>query len=130
MAAETAPIELSSEAVALLSVSPALPGLIANAVAEALSQNRRVDGIATTLSAFTSTGSVTLSLKQVLIDWRQSEVVKGERVQQRNSWIRLDCLVVRKKDAKKLEQFLCSKSLINSDKLPKLALSTGTHLGE
>lgn len=67
LAAETTPIELSSEAVALLSVSPALPALISNAVAEALSQNRRVDGITTTLSAFTQTGSVTLSLKHVLI---------------------------------------------------------------
>lgn len=52
LAAETTPVEPVSEAAAPLSMPSALPALIANAVADAMAQSRRLDGIAAAQAAF------------------------------------------------------------------------------
>ena len=52
LAAETTPVEPVSEAAAPLSMPSALPALVAGAVADAMAQSRRVDGIAADKSAF------------------------------------------------------------------------------
>jgi len=57
LASETTPVEPISEAAAPLSMPSALPALIANAVADAMVQSRRMDEIAAAQPAFTRTGS-------------------------------------------------------------------------
>ncbi|MES2259502.1 MAG: hypothetical protein V4724_13315 [Pseudomonadota bacterium] len=63
-------------------------------------------------------------------DWRQSEVVKGKRVQQRSSWVRLTCLVVKKSDTLRLKKFLRQKRLTHPDQLPRLTLGSDIYIGE
>ncbi|TFW20114.1 hypothetical protein [Duganella callida] len=52
LAAETTSVEPASEVAATLSMPSALPALIANAVADAMAQSCRVDGIAAAQAAF------------------------------------------------------------------------------
>ncbi len=54
----------------------------------------------------------------------------GSKVQQRNTWFRLESFVVRKKDAAKFETWLKGKSLIDRSRLPKLELYGDHYLGE
>lgn len=62
--------------------------------------------------------------------WSQSEIIDGHRAQQRDSWVHLNCLVVRKHHAAKLERFFQQKRLTNSDQLPELKLRGDHYLGE
>jgi hypothetical protein len=62
--------------------------------------------------------------------WTQSAVVDGSKVQQRYTWFRLECFVVRKKHAAKFETWLKGKSLVDRSRLPKLELHERHYLGE
>jgi hypothetical protein len=62
--------------------------------------------------------------------WTQNAVVEGRKAQQRDTWFRLECFVVARKDAAKFETWLAGKTLIDRSRLPKLELHEHHYLGE
>jgi len=62
--------------------------------------------------------------------WRDSTVVNGHRAMQRETWFRLDCIVVRSRDAVKLERHLKTMTLTDRHQLPTFELHDDHYLGE
>lgn len=63
-------------------------------------------------------------------DWKQTEVIKGEKKCQRDTWFRLSCFVVRKEDAAKFMAALRGRKLVDDSKMPKIELHGDRYLGE
>jgi hypothetical protein len=62
--------------------------------------------------------------------WKQNAVVDGSSELQHETWFRLNCIVVQKKDEAALIKSLCGTSLTSSDDLPEWALDFHQYIGE
>jgi hypothetical protein len=62
--------------------------------------------------------------------WNQNEVIKGEKKRQRDTWFRLSCFVVRRRDAAKLMAALRGRKLGDESRMPKVELHGDRYLGE
>ena len=62
--------------------------------------------------------------------WRGSGIFDGRKRLQRDTWFRLNCVVVHRKDRTKMIRSLSQKILTDPDSLPKIEIYSEFYLGE